>query len=74
LLDRAVAKADAAGKVIGANISYAYEMEELHRRTVRLVEHGVRMIMLQGSGFLFQVAVGSFMNNLRDEVTAKLAG
>jgi 4-hydroxy-2-oxoheptanedioate aldolase len=73
LLDAAVAKAKATGKVIGANISYAYEMQELHRRTVRLVEHGVRMIMLQGAGFLFQVAVGSFMKDLNDEVTAKLA-
>jgi hypothetical protein len=31
------------------------------------------MIMLQGAGFLFQVAVWSFMKNLRDEVTARLA-
>jgi 4-hydroxy-2-oxoheptanedioate aldolase len=72
LLDRTVAKARKANKVIGANISYAYDMAELHRRTVRLVEHGVRMIMLQGAGFLFQVAIGAFMRDLDDEVTSVL--
>jgi hypothetical protein len=29
---------------------------------------------LQGAGFLFQVAIGSFMKDLRDEVTTRLAG
>jgi 4-hydroxy-2-oxoheptanedioate aldolase len=74
LVDAAVKKADGLGKVIGANISYAYDMAELQRRTVKLAEHGVRMIMLQGAGFLFQVAIGAFMRDVREEVAALTGG
>jgi 4-hydroxy-2-oxoheptanedioate aldolase len=68
LVDHAVEKGKEKGVVIGANTSYAYSMEELHKRVIRLKEHGVRMIMIQGATFLFQLAVGGFLKDLRAEL------
>jgi 2-keto-3-deoxy-L-rhamnonate aldolase RhmA len=72
ILDSAVAKARREGKIIGANTSYAYDVNEISQRAVRLVEHGVRMIMLQGAGFLFQVAVGALMKEINDKTSEVL--
>jgi 4-hydroxy-2-oxoheptanedioate aldolase len=69
MLDEAVAKSKAAGKFIGANTSYAYTMDEIGRRVVRLNEHGVKVILLQAALFLYQVAVGNFLKELKTELT-----
>lgn len=69
LVDRLVAQAKAKGAVIGANTSYGYSMAEMANRVVKLKEHGVKMIMVQGAHFLFQVAVGEFLK----EVKARMA-
>lgn len=67
-----VNKALAIGKekdvVIGANTSYAYDMEEMRKRTRKLHEAGVRMIMIQGASFLFQVAVGKFLEEVKGDL------
>lgn len=65
---RAVDIAKADGKAIGANTSYAYELSEMQRRTVKLHEEGVKMIMIQGATFLFQLAIGSFLKDTRDRM------
>lgn len=65
-LDRAVALGREHGVVIGANTSYAYSFEELQARIRKLHEHGVRMILVQGANFLFQVAMNNFLKPLRD--------
>lgn len=64
-LDAAVALGKQHGVVIGANTSYAYSLEELQSRITRLHEHGVRMILVQGANFLFQVAMNEFLRPLR---------
>ena len=56
------------GVVIGANTSYAYTLKELQQRVRRLHEAGVRMIMIQGSAFFFQVAMTEFLDGLRDDL------
>lgn len=56
------------GVVIGANTSYAYSLKELQERVRRLNQAGVRMIMIQGSAFFFQVAMTEFLNGLRDDL------
>lgn len=64
-LDAAVALAKQHDMVVGANTSYAYSLEELQNRIRRLHEHGVRMILVQGANFLFQVAMDDFLRPLR---------
>ncbi|MGE0799369.1 MAG: aldolase/citrate lyase family protein [Lautropia sp.] len=64
-LDRAVALARQHGVVVGANTSYAYSLEELQKRIRLLHERGVRMILVQGANFLFQVAMNEFLKPLR---------
>jgi len=68
MVDHAVELGRATGTLIGANTSYAYTMEEMHSRVMRLTQHGVRVILVQGAPFLFQLAVGKFLNELRDEI------
>lgn len=51
--------------VIGANTSYAYSMEEMKKRVRYLHENGIRMILVQGAPFLFQVAMTEFLSDLR---------
>ena len=64
-VDRIVALGRERGITVGANTSYAYGLEEIAKRTARLHEHGVRMIMLQGAPFLFQIAMVEFLRGLR---------
>jgi len=64
-VDRAVAAGKEHGVTVGANTSYAYSLEEIATRTRLLHEHGVRMIMLQGAPFLFQIAMTEFLRELR---------
>lgn len=64
-VDRAVVLGAEHGVVVGANTSYAYSLAELKSRVRRLHEHGVRMIMVQGANFLFQVAMTEFLEDLR---------
>lgn len=64
-VDQAVALGKEHGVVVGANTSYAYTMEEMKNRVKRLHEHGVKMIMVQGANFLFQVAMTEFLRDVR---------
>lgn len=64
-LDRAVALGREFGVRVGANTSYAYSLEEMKRRVQRLHEHDVKMIMVQGAPFLFQIAMTEFLRDLR---------
>jgi 4-hydroxy-2-oxoheptanedioate aldolase len=66
-IDEAVACADLHGKVIGANTSYAPDLKEMHKRASLIAAHGVRVIMLQGTAFLFQISIAPFLRDLRDE-------
>ena len=50
---------------IGANTSYAYTLEELRKRVVMLHEHGVRMIMMQGVNFIFQIVAEQLLGELQ---------
>jgi 4-hydroxy-2-oxoheptanedioate aldolase len=65
---RAVEIGRERGIVIGANTSYAYDMEELRRRVNKLHEAGVKMIMIQGASFLFQVAIGQFLRRVKGDL------
>jgi 4-hydroxy-2-oxoheptanedioate aldolase len=67
-LKRAIDIADASGKAIGANTSYAYTLEEMRDRAVRLHEAGVKMIFCQPAAFLFQLAIGAFLKDTRDRM------
>ena len=64
-VDRAVVLGKEHGVTVGANTSYAYTLEEMKNRTRRLHESGVKMIMIQGAPFLFQVAMTEFLADLR---------
>jgi hypothetical protein len=50
--------------VVGANTGFGESLAELLRRAERLHEHGVRMIMLQGGTFLFQLAASDLLAGL----------
>jgi 4-hydroxy-2-oxoheptanedioate aldolase len=65
---RAVKLGEKNEVVIGANTSYAYTMQEMRDRTKRLADAGVKMIMIQGAPFLFQVAIGDFLNNVKNDI------
>jgi 2-keto-3-deoxy-L-rhamnonate aldolase RhmA len=64
-VDRAVALGKEHGVVVGANTSYAYSLDEIAKRARLLHEHGVRVIMLQGAPFLFQIAMTEFLRQLQ---------
>ena len=49
------------GVTIAANTSYTYTLEDIAERAERLHQHGVRMIMVQGAPFLFQVAMNQWL-------------
>jgi 2-keto-3-deoxy-L-rhamnonate aldolase RhmA len=63
-VDHAVALGKEHGVVIGANTSYAYSLKGLRERIDHLQEHGVRMIMIQGANFIFQVAMKELLAGL----------
>ena len=71
-VDRAVELGKEHGVWIGANTSYAYSLEEITKRIGMLHEHGVQMIMAQGANFLFQVAMTSFLKEVRPLIGEKL--
>ena len=64
-VDRAVELGKEHGVTIGANTSYAYDMDEMRHRVEVLNDHGVRMIMAQGAPFLFQLAALKFLGDLK---------
>jgi 4-hydroxy-2-oxoheptanedioate aldolase len=64
-VNRAVTYGRQHNIVIGANTSYAYDMDEMARRVIKLHEAGVRMIMIQSINFLAQVSVGGWMREVR---------
>lgn len=55
------------GIVIGANTSYAYDMEEMRKRVKKLHDAGVGFILIQGASFLFQVAVGQWLKTVKKD-------
>jgi 4-hydroxy-2-oxoheptanedioate aldolase len=63
-VDRAVELGRRHGVIVGANTSYGYTLDDLRRRVEMLHEHGVRMIMIQGASFLFQVAANQLLGEL----------
>jgi 4-hydroxy-2-oxoheptanedioate aldolase len=63
-VDRAVALGKEHDVVIGANTSYVYSLKGLRERIDHLQEHGVRMIMIQGANFIFQVAMKELLAGL----------
>lgn len=63
-VDRAVELGGQHQVVVGANTSYGYSLAELRRRVEMLHAHGVRMVMLQGASFLFQVAANQLLGEL----------
>lgn len=67
-VDRAVELGEETDTVVGANTSYAYSLDELHDRAVTLHDRGVRMIMTQGVPFLFQVAVGEYLEGVESAI------
>ncbi len=67
-VNKAVTIGKKKGIVIGANTSYAYDMEELRKRTKKLHDVGVRLILVQHASFLFQVAVGHFLNAVKGDL------
>ena len=67
-IDEAVDFAAQHDAVIGCNTSYAPNLIEMNRRAVHAAQHGVRVIMLQGAPFLFQIAIAPFLRDLRDEI------
>lgn len=67
-IDEAVAFGKLHGTAIGANTSYAPDLKETHKRAAKLAQHGVRVIMVQGAPFLFQIAVAPFLRDLRAEI------
>jgi HpcH/HpaI aldolase/citrate lyase family len=67
-IDDAVAYAGQHDAVIGCNTSYAPTLAEMNKRAVKAAEHGVRVIMLQGAPFLFQIAIAPFLKDVRDQI------
>lgn len=67
-VDHAVELGKETDTIVGANTSYAYSMEEMTERAVKLHDHGVRMIMTQGAPFLFQVAIGEYLDSVHSKI------
>ena len=64
-VDRAVELGRQHGVTIGANTSYAYTLDEMRKRVIMLHERGVRMIMMQGVNFIFQIVAEQLLEDLR---------
>lgn len=67
-IDHAVALGEKKGIMIGANTSYAYSMKEMRARVNKLHDHGVKFIYVQSAGFLFQCAIGEFLEDIRGDL------
>lgn len=63
-IDRAVSLGRRHGVVVGANTGFAGSLDEVRRRAELLHRHGVRMVMLQGGAFLFQLAATDLLARL----------
>jgi 4-hydroxy-2-oxoheptanedioate aldolase len=65
LIERLVEAGNKKGAVIGASVGSGRDLAELARRVEHLHRLGVRMILVQGSPYLFQVAISPFVRELR---------
>lgn len=68
LVDRAVELGEEHDTIIGANTSYAYDIEELVNRVEKLADHGVQLIKIQGLEFIFKVAANDMMNRIDERL------
>lgn len=64
-LEKAIAIAKKKGIAIVANTSFAYDMKEIEKRTKKLYDAGVDIIHVQGAPFLFQIAIGEYLNSVK---------
>lgn len=67
-IDKAVALGEKKGIMIGANTSYGYSMKEMRKRVNVLHDHGVKFIYIQSAPYLFQCAIGEFMDDVRSDL------
>ena len=67
-IDKAVKIGKEKDIMIAANVSYASSFDEIRRRAKKLHEHGVRMIDVQTSSFLFTKAVEPLLNSIREDI------
>lgn len=56
------------GVYVGMNPSYAYTVTEMRERVKRLVDNGIKMIMIQTTPFFLQIALTEFLDRLRSEL------
>lgn len=79
-IDKAVKIGEKTDTVIGSNVSFhpsqgssssygPYGMEEVVNRVVKLHNHGVKKITVQGIPFLFQLAAGDLLDDISDQIT-----
>lgn len=55
------------GVYVGMGTSYAYSLPELQDRIKQLVDNGIKMILLQHTAFLFQVAMTGFLEGVKSD-------
>ncbi len=67
-VDKAVALGKEKGVIIAANTSYTYDIEDLKKRVKKLHDAGVRVILLQTSSYMFQLFVGHFLEEVRENL------
>ncbi len=67
-LDEAVTLGRAHNTMVGANTGFGHSLDEMCRRVVRLREHGVSMVMVQGASFLFQLAATEILTAFLGQV------
>jgi len=67
-IEKAVMMGDKKDIMIGANTSYGYSMKEMRKRVNFLHDHGVKFIYIQSAGYLFQTAIGEFMDDVRKDL------
>lgn len=67
-IEKAVMLGEKKRIMIGANTSYGYSMKEMRKRVNFLHDHGVKFIYIQSAGYLFQTAIGEFMDDVRKDL------
>jgi 4-hydroxy-2-oxoheptanedioate aldolase len=70
LIDRALALSEETDTIIAANTGFAYDMNEMVKRTLHLHHKGVRMILIQGASFIFQLAARAFLSDVQEGIVA----
>jgi 4-hydroxy-2-oxoheptanedioate aldolase len=65
LIESLVEAGKRKGAVIGASTASGGDLAELARRVERLHRTGVQMILIQGAPYLFQIAIGKFVRELK---------